>query len=209
MCLLVIPVLSCNETTTQANLHSGAPIAAPSGTLPANEIMKQQGISSIHFVEYDSVTVNGKSTGPFSPSSEYYLDSGHVKTISFPFEDNNRNITVYDISRNIAWNYASGYLTYLQLQNWFAAYEQEIRLRLGSWLGSNVKYIRRDYFEDKLCDIFEDSEGYQEWIWTRYRLPIMRIKSSYYDYLSQTSYRQMRNIEINATLPDSLFQPPQ
>jgi hypothetical protein len=175
--LLIIPLLSCNETTTQANLHTGAPVAAPSGILPASEIMKQQGISSIHFVEYDSVTINGKSTGPFSPSGEYYLDSGHVKAITFPFEGNNKAITVYDISRNIAWNYSSGYLTFLQLQNWLAAYEQEIRIRLGSWLGSNVKYIGRDYFENKLCDIFEDSEGYQEWIWIRYRLPESARKS--------------------------------
>jgi hypothetical protein len=207
ICVIVFSLISCKQSATESEI--GQPVRAPERSLSASAIMKLQGISSIHYVEYDSVIVNGDIIYPFAPSFEYFIDTCRIKMMQYYFDDPLWNVTVYDINKNIAWNKYSGILTYLQLPNWPAAFEQEIQANLGSNLKGDVKYIGRKYLGDKLCDVFEDSTNYQEWVWIKYRLPIQYIRISTNRNITQTAYVQKRNIEINKKFPDDTFDPQQ
>ena len=78
---------------------------------------------------------------------------------------------------------------------------------LGSWLIGDPHFLRNEYINGKLCSVYEDSTGYQEWIWVKYKLPIQRRSYLYYD-VQQITVLQKRIIEINSVIPDSIYEPP-
>lgn len=202
--LLIINLMfffnSCEQLTE--------PIMAHSRNLSAIEIMNSEGISSIHYIEYDSVVVNGIPTREFTLSFEYYIDTLHYKIIQYNLDNQNFNTTVYDLRKNIAWNFYSSKLTYLDLPNLPEAYEIDVKAALGSWLRDHIKYLGTATINEKLCDVFEDSTGYKEWIWKKYKLPIQRRRNSQYDNLYQITVTQKRDITINHKFPDITFEPP-
>lgn len=59
VCIMVAE-LSCKVSATGPYMYPEIPEPAPEKTLPAREIMRLQGITSIHFSVYDSVIVNNK-----------------------------------------------------------------------------------------------------------------------------------------------------
>jgi hypothetical protein len=201
--LTAIICFSCKQTTTPLE----EPISAPSRNLPASEIMKLQGITSIHYVDYDSVVVNGNSDSGFVAFFENFIDSSRMKMIQYYLGTPNWNITVYDLNIDTAWNYYSGQLTYPQLPDLQLAFEMNIQAYLGSWLQGPFTFLRTEYICDKLCNVFTDSTGYQEWVWTKYRLPIQRRVESYYD-IHQITVFQKRAIEVNIQFSNSIFEPP-
>jgi hypothetical protein len=176
----------------------------PSRDLSPQEILGMEGIHSIHYTEYDSVVVNGHVYGPSTPSIEMYLDSTHKKVIQY----HPLNITVYDLGEHLVWNYYDGQLTYPQLPNVQAAYDQDIQANCGSWLTGPYSLLQQEMLGDKLCDVFIDSAGRQEWVWIDHRLPIQRRRTGAYDNLYEITVTQKRGIEVNRHFPDSLFAPP-
>jgi hypothetical protein len=201
--MILIICNSCKQTTSP----SETPVSAPSRDLPAREIMKIQGITSIHYVEYDSIVVNGTPYRGFLASHETYFDSSRMKQIQYILGTPNMNITVYDLNKDSAWNHYSGQLTYPQLPNLRLAFEENIQSSLGSRLKGPITLMRSEYLGDKLCNVFTDSTGYQEWVWIKHRLPIQHRSEAHYD-VYQISVVQKRNIEINYLLPNSIFEPP-
>jgi len=194
---------SCKQSTSP----SEEPVSAPSRNLPASEIMRIQGITSIHYVDYDSIVVNGVSDSGFVANFEYFIDYNRMKLIQYYLGTPNWNTNVYDLKKDSAWNYYSGQLTYPQLPNLQLAYDENIQAYLGSWLKGPSTFLRTEYIGDKLCNVFSDSTGYQEWVWTKHYIPIQRRGESNYD-VHQISVVQKRNIDINLQFSDSIFEPP-
>lgn len=201
--LTTIICVSCKQSTIPLEER----IFAPSRNLPASEIMKLQGITSIHYVDYDSVVVNGDPDSGFIAFFENFIDSSRMKMIQYYFGTPNWNITVYDLNIDSAWNYYSGQLTHPQLPDLQLAFDMNIQTYLGSWLQGPITFLHTEYIGDKSCNVFTDSTGYQEWVWTKYRLPIQRRVESYHD-VHQISVMQKRGIEVNIQFSNSIFEPP-
>lgn len=197
-------LVSCEQSTS---LYP-EPIAAPSRSLPGREIMKMQGITSIHYIDYDSVVVNGSSDKAFAPYVEYHIDTTRCRIDQYYLGTPHWNTTVYDLGQFIAWNYSSGTLTYPQLPDLRAACESSFQARLGSWLNSPIEFVGTEYIGGKFCNVFRDSTGRQEWVWIEHRLPIQRRRESVNRGIHQITVEQKRQIEINGQFQDSLFEPP-
>ena len=194
---------SCEESTDPIQ----DPIQAPSRNLSAQEIMSIQGISSIHFAKYDSVIVNGNSYDHFVPSFEFHIELNRMKMNQYYLGTPDWNITVYDFNKDSVWNYYSGQLTFPQIPDLRFTIDSYIQSQLGSNLKGSINFLRTEYIDDKLCNVFSDSTGYIEWVWTKYRLPVQYRVESYHD-VHQIGVVQKRDIEINVEFPDSLFEPP-
>ncbi len=190
---------SCNSPTGPDNF----PMPAPSRDLSAHEIFAAEGITSIHFVVYDSVVVNGQSDSSFAPIFEVYFDSTHEKFMQYP-----SNITVYDLKKGIAWNDYEGHLTYPQLPNLDTAYNQDVQAYLGSWFTQSPPFLKTEVILGKVCNVFGDSGGYREWVWVDHRLPIQRGGGTVHYDVTQTTVTQYRVLEVNVPFSDSLFEPP-
>jgi len=175
----------------------------PSRDLSAREILTKEGIHSIHYMDYDSVVVNGESDKSFALTFEFFFDSTHEKCIQYgPL-----NITVADLANHTGWNYIYGHLTYphLALQ---AMHDQDIQAYLGSWLEQPYSLLRRDTLGDKICNVYTDRRGYQEWVWLDHGLPIQRRRAGGMQNVYQITTTQKRNIEVDVSFPDSIFVPP-
>jgi hypothetical protein len=196
-------VNACQHSTNPSDII----VEAPSRNLSSSEIMRIQGIASVHYVNYDSIIVNGKSDTEFHPMNEYYIDTCHCKHIQYYFSNHNWNTTVYNLCDNTAWNYYNNQLAYLQLPNWPAAYEMAIQSALGSWIKEPAKYLHSEFIDGKYCNVYEDSTGYQEWVWIKYKLPIQRRVESHHD-VHQIGIVRKRIIEINQPIPSSVYEPP-
>ena len=191
---------SCENSTGPSPVQ----VTAPSRTDSARDILAAQGIQTIHFLEYDSVVVNGQSQGPFSLSQEIFLDTSRVKIV-----DAGSTVATYDLKKGVAWNYENGQLTYMQLPDLQAAYNGIVQALMGSGLRQPVRFLRNEELDGKLCSVFEDSTGLQEWIWNLYKLPIQRKTSGSSDAnVYVTSIVQRRDIQINVPLSDSIFAAP-
>ena len=203
--------ISCDQATSPPKKPLlKEPISAPSRELPAREIMKLERITSIHYIDYDSVVANGHSHSGFVADFEYFIDTSRVKMIQhYPGIPNFFNTTVYNLADNTAWNYYSGQLTHPQLPNLQLAFNMTIQACLGGWLKGPITFLGKEYIGDKLCNVLTDFSGLQEWVWVKYRIPIQRRVAGSYDNIYQISVVQKRNIEINVQFPDSIFEPPQ
>ena len=205
--VVLVILTSCKDSPTTIG-STNSPISAPSRNLPATEIMKLEGITSMHFTEYYHVTVNGHADTGFTAQFEYHIDTLHLRMNQYYLGTPNWNISVYDLRNDIAWNYYSGQLTFPHLPDLRRAYEQDVQAFLGGWLSNTQSYVRAEYVNDKLCDVFTDSTGTLEWVWREHRLPIQHRIESTYNNIHQITYRQNRDIQLNITFPDSLFTPP-
>jgi hypothetical protein len=202
--LTVFTFNSCKNPTTP----SEEMVTPPSRSLSSTEIMRIQGIASLHYVEYDSTIVNGVSSDSFSQANEYYLDTCHYKFMQYYLDNHNWNTTVYNVSTNNAWNYYNGQLTYLQLPDLPSVYEQSIQSCLGSSLKEPVTFLGTEIIEGKTCNVFKDSTGYQEWVWIKYKLPIQSRRSGQHD-VYQISVIRKNIIEVNQPITGNVFDPPQ
>lgn len=200
----IISLISC-EQLTENNYQFDY---APSRELSVNEIMHQQGISSIHYIKYDSIIVNGNPFPSFRANNEYYIDSCHYKSIQYYQEKPNYNTTVYNICDNIVWNYSNNKLTYPDLPNWPAAFEQSVSSRLGSWLKGIPTYLGTEIVDGKLCEVYEDSTGTVEWVWREYKLPIQRRSERSYD-VHQITVTKKVIVTINQAIPSEVYDPPE
>jgi hypothetical protein len=171
--------------------------------------MKLETITSIHYVDYYHVTIDGSADTGFYPDFEHHVDTSRERMSQYYLGTPDWNITVFDLNKGIAWNYQYGHLTHLPTTDLKLAYDQDVQASLGSWLSGSQFYIRSEYIDDKLCDVFTDSIGTLEWVWREHRLPIQRRTDANYDNLYQVTYIQKRNIQINKVFPDSLFAPPE
>ncbi|MGH7595356.1 MAG: hypothetical protein ACREOI_03345 [bacterium] len=170
--------------------------------------MNIQGITSIHYIDYDSVVVNGRSDKAFVPYFEYHIDTARFKIDQYYLGTPHWNTTVYDLGKFVVWNYYSGTLTYPQLPDLRAAFESNIQARLGSWLKGPIEFVGTEYIGGKFCNVFRDSTGLQEWVWIEHRLPIQRRRESVNRGIHQITVEQKRQIEINGQFQNSLFEPP-
>jgi hypothetical protein len=199
---------SCRRSSPSEPLQNQALTTPPSDTLPPQQLMSILGIYTLHYVEYDSVIVNGVSDSAFYPMNEIYLDTCHYKMIQYFGDNLNWNTTVYDVRKNIAWNYYNGQLTYMQLPNWPTAFVQSIQGALGSWLKGPITFLRTESVDGRLCNVFTDSTGLQEWIWPKYLLRIQNRSVGSQRGIYQIGYVRRRQIEVNISIPDTVFEPP-
>lgn len=211
ICCFAFSNISCKISATQPHMYPGTHEIAPEKTLPVREIMHLQGITSIHFAIFDSSIVNGHYYYPPAGYSEYYIDTSRIKIIKLKPESPFRNIAVYDVNKGIAWKSTDGKVENLSLgMNYIALfYGTEAQAVLANGLEGPVRFTGQGYMEDKLCDIFEDTSGVQEWVWVKHRLPVQYIHSWSYDNIGGTEFTKMRNIEINEEFQDEIFAPPQ
>ncbi len=141
---------SCDQSI-EPRYSSYNPVLAPAQELPVKEIMKSEGITSIHYNEYDSLIVYGIPR-ELRPLNEYYIDTLKFVKIELVTSDT----TVYD-------------LVYFPL-----SYQQEVQKALGSWLKNPIKYLGAERLDEELCYSFTDITGYQEWVWDKNRVPVLR-----------------------------------
>lgn len=202
----ILVFLSCNQTTSPV---TQIPIAAPSVALPYTEIMRLQGIHSLHYVVCESTVVNGVSMDQsYTPVGEYFLDSTRVKFMQYYLDNHYWNVTVYDLRKNIAWYYYSGQLTYLELPTWPAAFTQTLQSCLGSCLASSQRFVGTEYVDNKLCNVFRDLTGYQEWVWQDHLLPLQQRATGSQQGIYQIGTTRKIIIDINDPFDDSVFEPP-
>ena len=201
-CLILLSILfsSCVRNSSPAIYEKIDLLPAPSGNLPAKEIMDLQGITSIRFVSYDSVVSSQKHDTAFNPTFEYYIDEKRVKIIQY----NPLTITVFAFEYNIAWNYYDGKYSYMNIPNVFAAYSLSVKEQLGSWLNDSWQFLYSESLDGKQCQVFGDNSGLTEWVWTKYRLPIQKKRVGSGD-IYQITYTKKMDIEINKDFPDSIF----
>ncbi len=204
VCVLVA-LQSCKDNPTAIPEESKAILSALSRDLPASQLMQLEGITSLHYVLYDSSAgFSGGGDSSFIPLDEYFIDSSHVKNIQYFGANHYWYVSVYDSQRDTAWYYQSGQVTCMQLPSVAAVVQQSIQAALGSMLRLSSQYLRSEYIDGKLCDLFADSLGNQEWVWRDHRLPIQeRVLGSL-----QISTTRKVILEINTTIPDSVFEPP-
>ncbi len=195
---------NCKQSTSPSEL----PVSAPSRNLPASEIMKLQGITSIHYVDYDSVVINGDPDDGFVANCEFFIETNRMKMSQYYLGTPNWNTTVYDLNKDSAWNNYSGQLTFPQYPNLQVAFDMNIQAYLGSWLKDPITYLGTEYVGDKLCNVFKDSTSYQEWVWIKHRIPIQRRREGSHNNIHQISVSQKRNIEVNVQFSNSIFEPP-
>ncbi len=198
----------CMQSCAPLSFATSDHVPAPSIKLPCDEILRLQGITSIHFVEYDSVIVNGNPS-EFTPSEEYYLEKTRSKRVRF-ITKQPWLTDVLDLNAQLSWHYDSNIqkLTYNKQNNLSTICDDPIRFELGSFLKPPVRYLRTEYIINKLCDVFTDTTGALEWVWTEHRLPIQRLSAGSPDMnVYVIGIKQMRQIEINVQFPDSLFSP--
>jgi hypothetical protein len=170
--------------------------------------MAAQGITAIQFVDYDSTILNGHPDSAFVAAFGFHIDTNHIKIDQHYLGTPGWNVTVYDLQRDTAWNWYGGHLTYPHLPNLRLAYEGYVQGMLGSWLQGQVQFVGMENIQGRLCNIFTDSTGYREWVWTDHAIPIQRRRESRYNNLHQITYTQKRQVSINLTFPDSVFLPP-
>lgn len=198
-----ISFYSCDDT---ASLKE-EPFTAPSRDLSAKEIMKTQGITSIHYIDYDSSIVNDESGGSSIASFEYYIDTCHFKGIQYLPEGWDSNIAVYDLKKNIAWNFTNGKLSYDETPSCQYYYNLGVKNSLGSRLEKPAYFSGVEVINGNYCNIFKDSNGFTEWIWTKYNLPIQQRRESHNSIFKQITFVQKRIVEINLSFPDTVFEP--
>jgi hypothetical protein len=211
--LLVFFLLACKQATSPPINEPPSPTPiepgpAPSRSLPASEIMRMEGITSIHYTLYDSNAYAGAyhyHDSTFLPIAEFFLDSVDLREKEY-YGD--YRVTVYDLRKNVAWNYYAGQLTYLQLGDLNQVLGQAVQNCLGSWLQGPLSFVRTEYVDNKFCYVYNDSLGNQEWDWTEHRLPIQTRSTGIDLIYTLTTTTRLHIIDINKVFPDSLFQPP-
>jgi hypothetical protein len=202
---------SCKLSPSQPYNYPWEPEPAPENTLPANKIMRLQGIASIHCIICDSSIVNGHTENASVAKTEYYIDQSRLKKIQYVAGNSGRNITVYDIGKKLSWESTSGKAANINTDIEYIknAYNHEIRQILGSQLEEPLQYVGKENMGSILCDVFEDKSGFQEWVWHNYLLPVQYKRAWNYDNLCKRTFLQMRNIDLNQKFPDSIFDKPQ
>ena len=202
LCLLQ----SCNHQPTQPAqpVEQSAPLVFR--TLPASQIMAEEGITSVHFLYYlwyDSA--DGASISDTSLIDEYYIDSLHFKIMEYD-QGKVFSITTIDAARNDQWSYNSNSqkVWYDSGYNMRPAVDDMIQAFLGSSLKPTASNLKSEYIEQQLCDVYQDPTGYMEWIWREHRFPLQSRSRD--DIGIYTLRKQI--IEMNAAFSDSLFLPP-
>lgn len=206
-CFFIFSNISCKLSATQPYQYPGTPEIAPAKTLPAREIMRLQGLNSIHFAIYDSSIVNGDIYYAPAGYSEYYIDTSRIKIIEYNQASGSRNIRVYDMNKGIVWKSINGKVENLSISMEYISelYRTEIQPVLGNGLEGPLNFTGQGHIENMRCNIFEDTRGFQEWVWINHRLPVRYIRTWNYDNISQTTYIQIRDIEVNKKFSDSIF----
>ena len=137
--LIIVAFESCQRSTTINQPEQSLTIV--SHDLPAYEIMKMQGITSLHYVLYDSSAKGSPLDSSFYPLDEYFIDSNHVESIEYFGNNHYGYVSVFDLRKNVAWYYLNGQVTYMDSLNLPAAVEQGIQSSLGSFLKVPATYL--------------------------------------------------------------------
>jgi hypothetical protein len=202
LCLLQ----SCKNQPTQPAqpVDQSAPLVFR--TLPASQIMAEEGITSLHFLYYQWYdSADGGSISDTSLIDEYYVDSLYFKITEYD-QGKIIAITAIDAARNVQWSYVPVLQTvsYDSGYNMRPAVDYMIQAFLGSSLKPTASNLRSEYIDEQLCDVYQDPTGYMEWIWREHRFPLQSRGLD--DFGIFTLRKQI--IEMNAVFSDSLFLPP-
>ena len=206
---LLCLVQSCKNQPTQPARPVEQPTTLVFRTLPASQIMAEEGITSLHFLYYelyDSAHGGSSSDTSFILGAEYYVDSVHFKITEYD-QGKIIAITAFDAARNVQWSYfpAVQTVSYDSGLNICPAVDEMIQAFLGSSLKPTASYLRSEYIEEQLCDVYQDPTGYMEWIWREHRFPLQSRSITQFGGIL-TLRKQI--IEMNAVFSDSLFLPP-
>src|ERR1039458_9262204 len=80
---ILITIDSCKHSTANPTDQGSESFNAPLRSLAAEQIMQQEGITSIHYIEYYFTIVNGDSDKSFYPVFEYYIDTARIKMTQY------------------------------------------------------------------------------------------------------------------------------
>jgi len=200
--VLLVSLQSCKNQPTQPSQQAVAPVL---GTLSASQIMAEEGITSVHYLLFDSAGGGSISDASFALLDEYCVDSLHDKIIQYN-QGKSYAISAEDVTRNVEWSYDPVVQTvsYDSGLNMRLAVDDMIQACLGSSLRAPASYLRSEYIGEKFCDVYQDSTGYMEWIWREHRFPLQARNTTHLGIF--TMRKQI--IEINVVFPDSTYLPP-
>ena len=206
--LFFLLLISCERSFSPiVNDSQDEILFAPDKDLSVAKILQLQKISTIHFVQWDSVIVNDNIPTEAHIGYELFLDNQHLKTIQF-FPDNEPWIqTIIDLENWDVWQYNLKSNTFIELSfpDTLLAFELISKRYIASKLYSECESVRFDLFYDNKCHVVSDSLGNIEWIWVNHGLPIKWQITNEYDGLTVEVNRELREIDINLVFPDSLF----
>lgn len=203
VCVTIFCFTSCENPTSP--VFDGT--IPPPFALSASQIMRAQGITSIHFINYDSSTVNGKADSLFTPVYEFYIDSSRCKINTYSRDDHTWSEMVYDAKKNIVWDYRDGILSYEYGFDIQRAYEDVVRWALGSMLKGHITIVVKEPVGGNMCNVYKDTTGYQEWVWPKYNLPL-QVRAVYNFSVYKIQVERKSVIDINKAIPDNVFDPP-
>jgi hypothetical protein len=162
--------------------------------------MAAQGITSIQFVDYDSAVYYGHPDSSFCGSNGWCIDTSRAKHDQYLFGKRGWEVTVYDLTQDTVWSYETRRRTYQLVPSVRCAFEILVQDALGSYLKGPIRFIGNESIQGRLCNIFEDSTGFREWIWIEHSLPIQRRQDR-----PHVAFVQKRDIVINRAFTDSVF----
>lgn len=181
---------------------------APSKDMSLSEIFNYQNISSIQFTVYDSTVINGESKGQYKLNYEIYYDLNRRRIIQY-YNDNTWLLSVEDYSKNIFWTY--DYNTDVldtNKESTRSSFENYIKIYLCTHLNNDYVYQSDTTIQTMKCSVFKDGNQTTEWVWINYKIPVQFRRIMNYDNLNQITTVQLRNIQPNIVLADSLFEIP-
>jgi hypothetical protein len=182
----------------------------PDKNLSVSDILKYQKIESLHFTQWDSISINNKPDDGYSIAWEVYLDSEHIRSVQYYTDGRPWIITVIDLEKWNTWQYDLMLKVYdkIQFPDTIMAFENITKRHLISRLTSNLESIKYIYLGNYYCHLVKDSLENVEWIWTEHGLPIKWETTNYPDGIKVNAHRILKDIEINKDFPDSLFTKP-
>ncbi len=185
-------------------------IYPPSKDLSVSEILKIQNINSLHFIQYDSVSINNRPGGEYSISQEIFLDSKHIRTVQYLPGERPWIVTVIDLEEWNVWQYSLTFNDYIAISfpDTLRAFEVISKKHITSRLYPGLKSIRYEYLDEYYCHLVSDSLKNIEWIWLKHGLPVKWETTFYQDGIKVNAHGKLVNIEINQEFPDSIFIKP-
>ena len=203
--IIIIVYQGCDNYSIQPERKN---VKAPSKELTLAKIFEYQNITSIKFSVYDSTCINDKPDKRFRIKYEYYFDLYKSRIITYS-DDKPWMVTVDDFKKNISWTY--DYNTRrmdTRDEVLRTLFENNAKTYLCTHLKNNIVSKEDEIIQSKECSVFEDENFTTEWVWKNYKIPMQFRRFMNYDNLDQVTTVQLRNIQPNITMADSLFEVP-
>ncbi|WP_457617826.1 hypothetical protein [Lutibacter sp.] len=201
---------SCKKDFSPLNIdHTNDVLNIPDTSLTVSEILTMQKITTLHYIEWDSIITNNNHHYSSSINKEVYLDKERLRQIQY-YDNKPWIITVIDLKKWDVWQYDLFYDNYVDIKflDTLNVFQNLAKSYLLSRIQHPIKILKFENIKNKKCNLVKDSYDNLEWIWIEHMLPIKWKKVNYPDGIKVEINGELKKIEVNINLADSLFTRP-